>query len=298
MKLGEKLIKPEYFFRPGQVFLRLARSFRPCPAESVTVTLPWRLPLRISPSEDIGRQIWLLGVIDLSLTEVLWRLTDAGDTAVDIGANIGYTASILAARSGPTGRVIVFEPHPMLFDELTHNLRLWDELKTAPVQACRVALSDVTGTSELNVPEEFSRNRGVATFESSPSKRSVPVTAERLDNLIATPDPVGMIKIDVEGHELKVLHGMQKLLSHKQIRDIVFEESRPYPTAVTEYLEAYGFKIFSLGMRLGGPVIQPANQGSAPHRRWAPQNLVATQKPDRAVERFKALGWKSLRSQT
>ncbi len=76
---------PEYLLRPTQILRRLA--FRPH-ADAV-LTLPWNCTITASSAEDIGRAIATQGVYDLPVTEALLRLTDPGETALDIGANIG-----------------------------------------------------------------------------------------------------------------------------------------------------------------------------------------------------------------
>ena len=66
--------------------------------------------------------------------------------------------------------------------------------------------------------------------------------------------PVGVLKLDVEMHELEALRGADGLLSRKLIRDIVFEEHRAAPTPVTTLLESYGYEIIGIRQGLGGPV--------------------------------------------
>jgi len=55
----------------------------------------------IDPQEALGNNIASQGLYELGVTETLWRLTESGDLAIDAGANIGYTASILGVRAGP-----------------------------------------------------------------------------------------------------------------------------------------------------------------------------------------------------
>ena len=59
--------------------------------------------MRVRPRETVGHIMWHLGVLDLAASEVCWRLLDPGETAVDVGANIGVMTGLLARRAGPTG---------------------------------------------------------------------------------------------------------------------------------------------------------------------------------------------------
>ena len=106
------LARPEYLFRPRQIWRRLRHPWGFHLPPRAEVTLPWGWPLCIRTHETIGRLIWTFGVFDLPVTEVLWRLTGPGDIAVDAGANIGCMTCVLATRVGPTGRVLSFEPFP------------------------------------------------------------------------------------------------------------------------------------------------------------------------------------------
>ena len=124
MRFIGSLGKPEYVFRPSQIIRRLQREFQ-IARESEEVVLPWGLPIRVFPNETIGSCIWRTGVHDLVASEALWRLLDPGETAVDIGANIGYMTGLMARRAGPRGRVIALEPHPDIFAELQRNVGEW-----------------------------------------------------------------------------------------------------------------------------------------------------------------------------
>ena len=57
------------------------------------------------------------------------------------------------------------------------------------------------------------------------------VALVRLNELLEATATVGVMKIDVERHELAVLEGSEALLRCCVIRDIVFEEHRPYRNA-------------------------------------------------------------------
>jgi hypothetical protein len=54
MRFAQFLNKPEYFFRPSQLFRRLAYQ----PSETAVVKLPNNLEIGLHTKEDIGRSIW------------------------------------------------------------------------------------------------------------------------------------------------------------------------------------------------------------------------------------------------
>ena len=124
MKLLRIFSKPEYLLRPAQIVRRLVRSLSGHGAME-KVVLPWGLSIRVSPNEVIGASIWKSGLFELGVSECLWRLLDAGETALDVGANIGYMTCLLARRAGVGGKVIALEPHPQIFTELDDNVAGW-----------------------------------------------------------------------------------------------------------------------------------------------------------------------------
>ncbi len=95
-----QLLKPEWIWRPRQAWRRLL--FSPS-GEFMPLPLPWDCTISARSAEIVGRCIATHGLYDLPLTEAITRLTDAGDCALDIGANIGYMTLVLARSAGPEG---------------------------------------------------------------------------------------------------------------------------------------------------------------------------------------------------
>ncbi len=119
-------LKPEYLYRPRQVFSRLLKSYRVrTTAAFIETKLPWGLPIKFRPNTDTGNALLSFGISDLMTTETLWRLLDAGETAVDIGANIGYMTAVLGGRLMGGGTIYSFEAHPAIYEELRNNVQAW-----------------------------------------------------------------------------------------------------------------------------------------------------------------------------
>ena len=297
MRILDSLKKPEYIFRPSQLVHRLVRR-PPAGAAFATIQLPWGLPLTIRPDEMIGRRLWTLGVFELTVTEALWRWIDPGEVAVDVGANLGYMTSVMASRAGAGGRVFAFEPHPDVHKDLMRNVEGWRRLPgLAEIVPFQTAVGDSSGVATLSVvSEDFSGNRGLAriTSEGESFGDSVEVPVERLDKLLASVPRIGVMKLDVEGHELNVCRGAGELLGNG-IRDVVFEEHDAYPTPLTEFLEGRGYTIFALRKGVWGPGISAPAAPSSGAREWETQNFLATRDPARAQARLTGGRWRSLR---
>lgn len=296
-------MKPEYLFRPVQLWHRLRRS-GPRPP-TAAVTMPWGLPMTVRPGETVGHALWHLGVLDLAVTEVLWRLTDPGAVVVDAGANIGYYAGLLSVRAGPGGRVIAYEPHPGIASELRGHLAQWAPWadRMAPVEVREAALSDRDGSAELFEPEQFDRNRGAASLETVSSEtgeanaigtRRWPVDVRRLDRGLEGVPRVDLLKVDVEGHELALFDGAGAWIGEGRIRDILFEEHHAFPSPAMERLLAAGYRLFLVGRGFSGPrLLSPEILRDVPS--WLPPNLLATRDPERALAACRPGGWRCLR---
>lgn len=292
--LPEFLLRPEYFFRPSQL-VRRARSLVAKVEPQYQVTLPWGAQLTADPNEHIGGCLWRSGVYDLVVLEALIRLADRGELALDIGANIGLMTSALASAVGPTGRVISFEPHPLLIEKLQHNVDLWrQQITWHHVNIYPVALSDDDGSAALIMPADFSGNQGRATLEDLYSGECITIHTRKLDRLISPNDFVGVMKIDIEGHEYRALSGASNLLANGRIRDIIFEEY-DYPSQVIRLLESHGYSILGLKKTMFGPRLISGSELAKPLSKADPPNYLATRDPQRAQHRFAPMGWQVLR---
>lgn len=240
----------------------------------------------VDTTESVGSGIARTGSYELPVTEALWRLSEPSDTALDVGANIGYFTALLGARCRS---VRAFEPHPVLHERVAANAARWHK----DIQLDRRALSDRAGTAQLSNPANFAQNRGTASLRAMRGAVGViDVQTTTLDDIIDGAR-IGVMKIDVEGHEASVLAGGEQSLSEGLIRDIVFEEHEPLPTPVSRALDAHGFTIFGLTERVAGITLTKPSATAAP--RWHAPTYLATTDPDRARALFRRRGWHSLR---
>jgi FkbM family methyltransferase len=293
--------KPEYLFNVSQIPRRLALGVFPPRGGQRIARTPWGWELEVHTDDDMGKSLIYLGVYDLVVSETIWRLVDEGEVALDIGANVGYMTALLARRVGPKGMVLCFEAHPELARELRANVGRWK--RSTGEEVIRVyeqAVSDREGTVCLAVPAQFTTNRGLShvlaaggSQESGGHSLSVP--SGTLDQALVDVGPVGLAKMDVEGHEEAVLRGASQVLEAHRVRDWVFEHHPAYPSPVTGAFEQHGYTVFQIQKRFFGPALLPA---STPVVRsvWEPPNYLATLDPNRALDRMRGRGWKVLRS--
>ncbi|VVM06543.1 hypothetical protein MAMC_01141 [Methylacidimicrobium cyclopophantes] len=188
------------------------------------------------------------------------------------------------------------EPHPELFEELRGNIGRWAPAAGfAEVDAVEAAATSEDGSIEFETPECFGGNRGTGRVRTSggfcKGNSALLVQAVRLENLLKD-RPVGVMKVDVEGHELSVFEGCGSLLAAGRVRDMLFECFLPHPNPVTEHLHACGYSLFQVQVRPTGPfpVLLPMVE-----RGGTNENLLATREPERLMERFRRPGWLCLR---
>lgn len=293
------LVTPEYLFRPSQIVTRLRRGSPNRAPERGAVRLPWGDVIPVRPRETIGSELWYYGIFDLVVAEALVRLVDRGDFGLDIGANIGQMTSLLSVLVGKEGRVAAFEPHPELFGELQGFVKKGLNGSGASIDLRQLALSRESGRGLLELPVHWDCNRGVGRLAESSEQyrengsRTVPVELAALDDVIGPDEMVGICKIDVEGHELSVFQGAQRLLSRRRIRDIVFEDFRGYPSPVHRFLENNGYSLFALHAGSLRPKLSAVGRGAPTFGAREGCNFLATCEPARARSRFSGFGWKT-----
>jgi FkbM family methyltransferase len=155
------------------------------------------------------------GAYAIEELDLLGDIADAGPApfvAIDIGANVGNHSLYLGLRS-KAGQIIAFEPNPGAMALLKQKLNANPQARILAIQK---ALSDRAGRLNLSLPDHA--NIGVASFEKKVGSKSVAVDVCRGDEAaeIKALLQVNLIKIDVEGHELEVLSGIQETLVKHQ----------------------------------------------------------------------------------
>jgi FkbM family methyltransferase len=141
--------------------------------------------------------------------EIIGAAPIVGGTFIDIGANIGLYTIALSSYFAHT---VAFEANSYTFKILQANVSLSD---SPDIDCVCKAMSDHCGNATMDVA--LKGNLGWGRIAATPNpKHGVPVHLETLDDWIAEcvpAKPVTLIKIDVEGHEPKVLSGCRKLLT-------------------------------------------------------------------------------------
>ena len=284
--------RPEYYFRLASVIRKFIRKLFRSQTGVINQKTPWGNQIEIDINETIGNSIYSTRIYDLPLSETLWRLTEPGNFVLDIGANIGFITGLCSYKSGPNGKVWAFEPNPLIIKRLTTNIQYNKYLNTTLYP---FALSDSNKEGYLEFPDIFSYNHGVAYVgkNGTHSAKAMKIDLRKLDDMVDPGTIINVLKIDVEGHELPVFKGAEKLIDNKQITNIVYEDHDPYPSIIAKFLIAKGYTLFRmekgwLNLNLKNPASAPSTNG------WEPTNYLATLDTEALKKKMKGMFYKCL----
>jgi FkbM family methyltransferase len=149
------------------------------------------------------------------------------DVIIDVGANIGLLSIFYSKLVGTGGRVFSFEPGSPTFNVLLDNIK---NNRSENITSFHCAVSDKESEVMMDGPKNESGQgdayKYMLPMDQSPENRKNIVKSYPLDSFdeIMQLPAVNFIKIDVEGAELLVLKGAEKLI--RKFRPlIIFEMS-------------------------------------------------------------------------
>ncbi len=180
-----------------------------------------------------------------------------GDIVCDVGSNKGSYVYWLSRWCG-NGRVIAFEPQPSLARGLAD---ICTRLKLTNVRVEQKAVYSASGCMNLYVPDGHQPGASLSRPAGAYVAISVPVTT--LNDYFDEEERISVLKIDVEGAELGVLKGAERIL-RKFAPLLVFEcENRHLSTGsvhdIFSYLSSLGYE----GSFVFGGQILPIDQFNA-----------------------------------
>lgn len=242
-KLSWRATHPVRWLRPS--FCSVARPvIRRCTlftGQDMSVVMP----------EIVGNDLYRFGYIEAAVTRVLLDHLKPGMVFFDVGAHYGYHTLIASLLVGGTGTVVAFEPGRTVRDLLLVNTA---DLPNVRVEAAalhaesgELELTDFgIAYSALNTLLSTARVPVSVRPPVKPARYPVPTTTvdEYISHSGIVPDA---LKIDAEGSEVNILHGMRGLLAGGS--PLITLETGDYPhmespaTAVAiEFLEDYGYR--------------------------------------------------------
>ncbi len=231
--------------------------------------------------------IYFLGQSEPSTAKFITKYLKPGMVFYDVGALLGEYTLLSADLVKPDGMVHFFEPNHEYFDIIIHNIQR-NQLSNV-VPNC-LALSDVIGEAALIVPSDpsFAHLQLENYTESSDGMRTETVVTTTLDEYINQfGGKVDLIKIDIEGAELRVLSSGRNLLkldSDEAPAWVIEFSPENYARFgadfddISNLLRKYGYTFFSL---LPGGQLQPIdgmNIGSGARNYVAVKDPIKTER--------------------
>ncbi len=187
----------------------------------------------------IGQALDRYGEFSEGEAEVFRQIVRPGDVVFDVGANIGAHTVLFASLVGPAGVVIAFEPQRILFQTLCANMAV---NSITQARCFNYAVGDTPGEIAVAVPDPTQRNNfgALSLGQGAANAETVPVL--RLDSFDVP--HCRMLKIDVEGMELNVLKGAEKLI--ERFRPLLYvENDRPEKSAdLIRHIDSLGYAQF------------------------------------------------------
>ena len=174
------------------------------------------------------------------------KITEARDkVALDIGANIGNHSIFFAKKFK---KVYSFEPNPVTYEVLKINSNYAAEYKN--VIPVNFGLSDIEGSLPFCINPSNIGGSSIIDENSPQIKHSTQINVMTLGEFSELKDAsVALIKIDVEGHELRVLKGAKTTIL-REMPAILFEQGAAEITegssSVIRYLDEIGYEFFEI----------------------------------------------------
>ena len=211
--------------------------------------------VQLAAPELLHKRHIRLATLDEKETGLLPLLCRHDRISVDVGANRGlYVHHLL-----PVSREVwAFEPHPAMFGAL--KARYGQRAKVL-----QIALSDAPGTAVLRLPPgnvswaSISPENAFELADASAGLEEVSVETRTLDSFALS--DLGLLKIDVEGHEEAVLRGAIATL-RSSMPNIVVEVEERHSRGAVERIKALLAGLGYSGFFLSGDGLRPMSEFS------------------------------------
>ncbi len=182
---------------------------------------------------------------DKEVTDVMDIYLQEGSVFVDIGANIGYETLWGAKIVGDQGKVVSFEPVPIIASQLSESVI---HNKLTNVTLVKKGVSDVAEKVTIFLNDKDAGSSSI--LNNQPNAKEFTIETITLDEALKDTEKIDLIKIDVEGYEPQVLYGADMILK-KFTPPLVFEyqpylyESK-YTNILSLLTEQYGYTLYHI----------------------------------------------------
>lgn len=162
--------------------------------------------------------------------------------ALDVGANYGWLSLCLATRF-PSATVQAFEPVPRTFAHLQANIA--ENGLEDRIQPHAMGLLETPGSVPFFYDPGISGRTSAARLVEDPGLQELRLPVSTVDAMAAV--PVGFLKCDVEGAELRVLQGARRVLERDRpliLAEMLRKWARRFgyhPNDLIAFLAGFGY---------------------------------------------------------
>lgn len=194
----------------------------------------------------ISKTLAVKGTREEDMIYLIKKYLKPGYDVIDCGSNIGIYPIFESLIIGPNTNMLCIEPDPRNFELLEKNVKLINPL--VKVNTLNIAISDKVGVASLDVDCASNLNKITSKKSSSENNTGIQVQTDTVDNLVGRYGLNPMfLRMDIEGHEVEVISGMQETLTNAPSGFILFFEIHP-----KEYSEEHSLSnqldfLFSIG---------------------------------------------------
>jgi len=188
--------------------------------------------------EAISERAKFIGYYEYQKTNLFKKIVKPGMTILDIGTNKGYYSLLSAKIMDDKGEILSFEPHPENCYWIKKSISV-NGYKS--IKLFQIALFNKNGEMRLFEGAKSGHHSLVRNKDLG----SITIQTKKLDAILAEEKiiKVDLIKIDVEGAEIQVLDGANKLLA-KQSPKLLIDIHDIDRKKLFRTLEKFGYIIF------------------------------------------------------
>lgn len=211
------------------------------PEQPLIVPTPERAFL-MNDDESARCQMHQVGIPEITLVTFAKQLANKKGVFIDGGAHMGVYSILLADSFD---QVFSFEAQRRTYFQLCGNIFINEKTNITPVHTALTDPANANTTKELKI---VSDDGGGSTLEptTEPIKSRETVKTSTIDSYHI--NNVALIKLDIEGSELKALKGAEYTLKRSEYPPIIFESNdhewqTDSQSDLFEYLQGFGYKI-------------------------------------------------------
>jgi len=168
------------------------------------------------------------------ITNLLTKILKNDQIFIDVGAHVVYYSLLAAKKVGNNGKVFAFEPNNDNYKILIQNINL---NKFNQIKYFKIGLSDHDGEAQFYINPYNDGGSSLTKFTYQ-ALELVTIKIAKLDTLMSdlTLNRIDLIKIDVEGHQMNTLKGMENTLREFRPKIIVEFNDAPSRDEIINYL--------------------------------------------------------------